>query len=75
MTAQSRVTKPGEPACSKTAAPHEMRSGVGRATVGTHAPAQGSVPEKAARLFEFLTELQRLRTKVTRTLDSYDTVL
>jgi len=52
-----------------------MRSGVGRATVGTHAPAQGSVPERAARLFEFLTELQRLRTKVTRTLDSYDTVL
>jgi very-short-patch-repair endonuclease/transcription elongation GreA/GreB family factor len=35
----------------------------------------GSLGDKAARVFEFLVELQRLRTKVTRDLASYRSVL
>lgn len=48
-----------------------MTAGRTRGTPG--APDQ--LADKGVRLFEFLTELQRLRTKVVRTLDSYPSVL
>ena len=35
----------------------------------------GSLNDRAARVFEFLVELQRLRTKVVRSLDAYRSVL
>jgi very-short-patch-repair endonuclease/transcription elongation GreA/GreB family factor len=36
---------------------------------------RGSLGDRAVRVFEFLIELQRLRTKVARTLDTYRSVL
>lgn len=36
---------------------------------------EGSLNDRAARVFEFLVELQRLRTKVVRSLDAYRAVM
>lgn len=35
----------------------------------------GGLADRGVRLFDFLTELQRLRTKVVRTLDNYPTLI